>query len=249
MSGAHHDHLVLDDVTICYRRRPAVHHVSCALPCGSLVALVGPNGAGKSTLLAGILGWLPLTTGRIVWNGHELRGRPQFVGWLGQRRQQHGSFPIDVASVVAMGRYGQVGWWRGFTADDRTAVTQAMATMGIAHLADRAFHELSGGEQQRVLLARALAGGAEVLLLDEPLTGLDAVAVRDVLERLQAWVRGGRLVLLVLHDLAIVRAWCPYTVLLRRELIAAGPTATVLTEAQLARCYGRRFVEGGAAHG
>lgn len=235
----HADHLVLEDVTICYRRRPAVHHVSCAIPCGGLVALLGPNGAGKSTLLAGILGWLPLATGRVLWNGHETPGRPGLIGWLGQRRAQSTLLPVDVASVVAMGRYGRLGWWRGFGAEDHAAVAQAMADMGILGLAARPFGELSGGQQQRALVARALAGGAEVLLLDEPLAGLDVPATEELLQRLAAWCRPGRLAILVLHDLTIARAWCSHAVLLARELVAAGPAAEVLTEAQLTRCFGR----------
>ncbi len=246
MSGHlhHHNHLVLDDITICYRRRPAVHHLSCALPCGGLVGVVGPNGAGKSTLLHGILGWLPLTSGRIVWNGHDVPGRPGVVSWLGQRRSQDGGFPADVATVVATGRYARLGMLRGFQAEDHAAVTTAMQAMGVTALAQRPFAELSGGQQQRTLVARALASGAEVLLLDEPLTGLDEPSCRDLLKRLKEWAQGGRLAVAVIHDLAAVRTWCDHVLLMHRGLIACGPTAETLTPELVARCYGAESTHG-----
>jgi ABC-type Mn2+/Zn2+ transport system ATPase subunit len=234
----HHNHLVLDDLTICYRKRPAVHHLSCALPCGGLVGIVGPNGAGKTTLLHGILGWLPLTSGRVVWNGHEVPDGAGVISWLGQRRSADLGFPIDVAGVVATGRYARLGLWRGFREADHAAVAQAMQAMGVTSLAQRPFAELSGGQQQRTLIARALASGAEVLLLDEPLTGLDEPSGRDLLRRLKEWAAGGRLAIAVIHDLATVRTWCDHVLLLNRGLVAAGPTAETMSEANVGRCYG-----------
>ncbi len=234
----HHNHLVLENLTISYRQRPAVHHVSCALPCGGLVGVVGPNGAGKSTLLHGILGWLPFDTGRVVWNGHDVSGRPGVISWLGQRRTQVAGFPADVGTVVATGRYAQRGMFGGYGQADHAAINQAMLAMGITTLASRPFAELSGGQQQRALVARALASGAEVLLLDEPLTGLDEPSGRDLLGRLRTWASGGKLAVAVIHDLAAVRAWCDHVLLINRELVAVGPTAEVLSEANIARCYG-----------
>ncbi len=233
----HHNHLVLEDVTICYHRRPAVHHLSCALPCGGLVGIVGPNGAGKSTLLHGVLGWLPLTSGRVVWNGHDVPGRPGVVSWVGQRRSQNAGFPADAATVVATGRYARLGMLRGFAAEDHDAVAAAMAAMGVDVLARRPFGELSGGQQQRVLVARALASGAEVLLLDEPLTGLDEPSGRELLQRLKTWAAGGRLAVAVIHDLAAARRWCDHVLLMNRGLVAVGPAEEVLTDANLAHCY------------
>ncbi len=243
----HHNHLVLENLTICYRRRPAVHHLSCALPCGGLVGVVGPNGAGKSTLLHGILGWLPLTSGRIIWNGHDVPGRPGVVSWLGQRRSQDAGFPADVATVVATGRYARLGMLRGFRDQDHAAVAEAMQAMGVDSLAQRPFAELSGGQQQRTLVARALASGSEVLLLDEPLTGLDEPSCRDLLQRLRTWASGGRLAVAVIHDLSAVRAYCDHVLLMHRGLVASGPTASTLDDATIARCYGAPV--DGAAHG
>jgi manganese/zinc/iron transport system ATP- binding protein len=225
------------DLTICYGQRPAVHHLTVDLPCGALVGIVGPNGAGKSTLLQGILGWLPWSTGRVTLDGKPVlacRGR---VSYLAQRRTQDQDFPADVESVVAMGRYSRRGLFRGFTRDDQDAIDQAMVEMGIDHLRSRPFAQLSGGQQQRVFIARALVTGADVLLLDEPLTGLDEPSTHDLMARLQEWARRDRLVIAVIHDLHAVQAWCTHTLLLHRELIAFGPTAETLTESNRIRCY------------
>lgn len=230
--------LVCHDLTVCYRKRPAVHHLDCALPCNGLVGVVGPNGAGKSTLLHAILGWLPLSGGSITWDGHAVETRRGVVSWLGQRRTQDAGFPVDARTVVDSGRYAVRGAFAGFRDDDRAAVEAAMAEMHVSQFADRPFAELSGGQQQRVLIARALASGAQVLLLDEPLTGLDAPSADDLLRRLRDWAAGGRLVVAVIHDLAVVRAWCSEVLLLNRSAIACGPTAATMSEANLARCYG-----------
>ncbi|MBN8526421.1 MAG: metal ABC transporter ATP-binding protein [Planctomycetes bacterium] len=230
--------LVCHDLTVCYRKRPAVHHLDCALPCNGLVGVVGPNGAGKSTLLHAILGWLPLSGGSITWDGHAVETRRGVISWLAQRRTQDAGFPVDARTVVDSGRYAVRGAFAGFRDDDRAAVEAAMAEMHVAQFASRPFAELSGGQQQRVLIARALASGAQVLLLDEPLTGLDAPSADDLLRRLRDWAAGGRLVVAVIHDLAVVRAWCSEVLLLNRSAIACGPTAATMSEANLARCYG-----------
>jgi ABC-type Mn2+/Zn2+ transport system ATPase subunit len=230
--------LVCEDVTVSYRRRPAVHHLSCALPGEGLVAVVGPNGAGKTTLLHAMLGWLPTDSGRIAWAGRPLAEQPGLVSWLGQRRVQESGFPADVATVVATGRYRSCGLLRGFAAEDRAAVDAAMAAMHVADLADRPFAELSGGQQQRVLLARAFATGAKVLLLDEPLTGLDAPSAADLLARLRTWATDGRLAVAVIHDLEVVRTRCTHALLMNRSAVACGPVSEAMRPEHLARCYG-----------
>ena len=117
-----------------------------------------------------------------------------------------------------------------------------MEAMGVTSLATRPFAELSGGQQQRALVARALASGAEVLLLDEPLTGLDEPSGRDLLRRLKLWAAGGRLAIAVIHDLATVRTWCDHVLLINCGLIASGPTAEAMSEDNVGRCYGGRPV-------
>lgn len=235
----HHDSLRFSDVTVCYGRHPAVHHVSGELPCGSLGAIVGPNGAGKSTLLKAVLGWMPLTTGSITLGGRPVPESLHRIAYLHQQDATSAGFPITVAEVVAMGRYPRVGWWRGFSADDHAAVENALREMNLDELRARPFSQLSGGQRQRTLLARALATGADVFLLDEPLTGLDLPSQHDLLERLAAWAARGRLVAVVLHDLGLARRWCSHALLLSNHRIACGPVAETLCDANLEVAFGR----------
>ncbi len=235
-----HVNVRCEDLTICYRQRPAVHHLSVDLPCGALVGIVGPNGAGKSTLLQGMLGWLPWTSGKVTVDGKPVQTCAGRISYLAQRRTQDQDFPADVESVVAMGRYARRGLFSRFTAEDQAIIDGAIVEMGLDRLRRRPFAQLSGGQQQRVFIARALATGADILLLDEPLTGLDEPSTHDLMNRLLEWTRRERLVIAVIHDLHAVQTWCTHTLLLNRELIAFGPTSEVLTEANRNRCYGAR---------
>lgn len=232
-----HAILRCEDLTICYRQRPAVHHLNVDLPCGALVGIVGPNGAGKSTLMQGILGWLPWTSGRVTVDGKPVQACAARMSYLAQRRTQDQDFPADVESVVAMGRFARRGLFSGFTAEDHTIIDGAIREMGLDRLRQRPLAQLSGGQQQRVFIARALATGADILLLDEPLTGLDEPSTRDLMARLLEWTRRDRLVVAVIHDLPAVQRWCTHALLLNRDLIAFGPTAEALSEANRNRCY------------
>jgi manganese/zinc/iron transport system ATP- binding protein len=236
------DQLCFDDVTVCYGPKPAVHHVSATIPCGSLVALMGPNGAGKSTLLRTILGWHRLTTGRITLGGTPTVKIRRRIGYLPQRTSVDWDFPITVRDVVAMGRYQVLGPFRRFSAVDHDIVNRALQEMDMAWLAERQIAELSGGQQQRVFLARAVASGADVFLLDEPFAGLDPSSTADLVRRLQYWANHGRLVITVVHDIPLARQYFPQTLLIRGQLIAMGTTADVLSEKNLAVAYGASYV-------
>ncbi len=238
----HHDVLRFDDVTVCYGPTPAVHHLTAELPCGSLVALMGPNGAGKSTLLRTILGWHRLTTGSITIGGQPCRKARRRIGYLPQRAAVDWDFPVTVRDVVAMGRYQVLGPFRGFRREDHAVVDAAIAEMGLEWLADRQIAALSGGQQQRTFLARAVASGADIFLLDEPFAGLDPSSTADLVRRLQAWAKAGRLVVTVVHDIELARRFFPQALLVRASLIAAGATADVLAERNLAKAYGASHV-------
>ncbi len=237
-----HTALHIDNLTLCYRQRPAVHHLSAEAACGSFVGIVGPNGAGKSTLLHGILGWIPPTSGHVTFAGEPVSRCLSRLSFLPQRRAIDPHFPVTVAGVVEQGRCQGRGFWHGFRhgfdAADQAAVEHAIDEMGLHDLRDRPLAQLSGGQQQRTFIARAMATGADVLLLDEPLTGLDDPTCRDLLQRLRRWADAGHLVVAVIHDLAAVRAACSHALLMNRELIACGPVAAVMTDANIARAYG-----------
>jgi ABC-type Mn2+/Zn2+ transport system ATPase subunit len=235
------DTLCFDDVTVCYGPTPAVHHLSTTLPCGSLVALMGPNGAGKSTLLRAILGWHRLTTGKITLGGQPCHHARRRIGYLPQRTAVDWDFPVTVRDVVAMGRYQVRGPFQRFRKEDHALVDAAIQEMGLEWLADRQIAALSGGQQQRTFLARAVASGADVFLLDEPFAGLDPNSTADLVRRLQAWSKAGRLVVTVVHDVPLAQKYFPQVVLIRSHLIAAGACHEVLNQRNLAKAFGASY--------
>ncbi len=233
-----HDHaLRIADLTVSYRRIPALHHIGFEVSCGQCVGLIGPNGAGKTTLLKTLAGLLGRETGTIHFHGREVRGATPDIAYLPQRGQIDWDFPTTVRGLVEMGRYLRLGWWKKYGATDDTAVDAAIAAMSLDPLQDRQISALSGGQQQRAFLARALAQEAHVLLLDEPFAGLDKPnqdALRTTFRTLR---QAGKLLLVSHHDLASVPVIFDRVVLLNGELIAAGPTAHAFTEENIQRAY------------
>jgi manganese/iron transport system ATP-binding protein len=170
--------LEVSDVTVRYDGRLALEEVSFQLTPGERMAVVGPNGAGKSTLFKVIAGVLQPTTGKVSVYGHGPGGHI-CIAYVPQRSQVDWSFPVNVADVVMMGRIGKLGPLRWPKARDWAYVRQCLEVVGVADLADRQISELSGGQQQRMFIARALAQEAELMLMDEPLTGLDLTSQED----------------------------------------------------------------------
>ena len=224
----------LRDLTLGYERHPAVHHLSLTLQPGSLVALVGPNGAGKSTLIKALAGSLRPIGGEL------LRPANQRIAWLPQHNGLDPSFPIDVRDMVTLGLWHQVGALGRFGARHRALCDAALAAVGLTGFEARPLDTLSGGQLQRALFARLILQDAPLVLLDEPFAAVDNRTSADLLALLHRWQAQGKTVIVVLHDLAQVRAHFPLTLLLARELVAFGPTAEVLTEANWARAQRMR---------
>lgn len=226
--------LVLHDLTAGYERHPAVHHVGLQVEAGSLWAIVGPNGAGKSTLLKALAGVLPLMGGHID-RAPGLADARARVAYLPQQAEIDRSFPVSVFDTVAMGLWHEIGPWRRLGAERSARCRAALAAVGLAGFEQRALDTLSGGQFQRVLFARLMLRDAPLLLLDEPFAAVDEPTVGALLQQVRRWQQEGRTVLAVLHDLDMVRQHFPNTLLLARRAIAAGPTAEVLTAANLQR--------------
>ena len=220
--------IVLHDLTLGYDRHPAVHHLDATIAVGSLTAIVGPNGAGKSTLLKGIVGALRPLKGRIALTKSR-------VAYLPQQAEIDRSFPVSVRDLVAMGLWAEIGAFGRLRAAHADRIAHALAAVGLTGFEQRPIGELSGGQMQRVLFARLLLQEAEVILLDEPFTAIDAKTAADLMAQVARWHGEGRTVVAVLHDLDTVRARFPYTLMIARELVAHGPTAQVLTAANLLR--------------
>ena len=222
---------------VTFSGRPALADVSFSVPAGSLVGVLGPNGAGKTTLLRALLGELPHS------GTAELTGA---TGYVPQHTVPHEGFPIDALGVVLMGRYPRLGWLRRPGWADRELALELLERVGLRDQARRQFSELSGGQRQRVLVARALAQEGEILLLDEPFTGVDAISHDKLLEVLHAQAATGATVLMTTHDVAEAGRVCDRLLVLNREVVAEGPTDGVFTPDTLRRAYGGQVLELGS---
>ncbi|WP_052572742.1 metal ABC transporter ATP-binding protein [Haloferula sp. BvORR071] len=235
---AHHHEMVIDALQVRYRNNLALDGVSFATSCGNRVALVGPNGAGKSTLLKAIAGLVPRSAGKILWRGTAVKRWSREFAYLPQREEVDWSFPITVRGLVEMGRYPQTGMFGRFSDKDDAAVESALAALDLLDLQRRQIRELSGGQQQRAFLARALAQEAHVLLLDEPFTGLDRNASRQLSDLLERLAHEGRLVVASHHDLASAPRLFDEALLLKTRPIGFGVAAEVLSAGNLDRAFG-----------
>jgi len=219
------------DVTLSYRRHPAVHHLSGSFAAGSFTAIAGPNGAGKSTLLKGIVGLIRPDEGKIALEGV----RRSDIAYLPQQSALDRGFPMRVVELAAMGLWRRFGPFRRMGGAAMRDVEAALETVGLSGFEDRSVGSLSGGQFQRALFARLLLQDSRLILLDEPFTAIDARTTEVLLDLVCRWHREGRTVIAVLHDFDLVREYIPQTLLLAREQVAWGPTETVLTEDNLAR--------------
>jgi zinc/manganese transport system ATP-binding protein len=234
----------LRDVTLGYDRHPAVHHLSGEVAAGSLVAVVGPNGAGKSTLFRGIVGILKPLAG-VIGLG-DLNHRD--IAYLPQTADIDRSFPISVYDFVGTGLWQRKGIFGGLGRDEQQKIREALAAVGLSGFENRPIGTLSGGQMQRLLFARVLLQEARVIVLDEPFNAIDAKTSADLIALVQRWHSEKRTVLAALHDMDMVRANFPETLLLARSKVAWGPTAEVLTSENLlaARHMCEAFDDGAA---
>lgn len=222
--------VALEDLTVSYRRHPALHHISGSFTQGSMTALIGPNGAGKSTLLKSILGMVPIDSGRVA----VCPPRRQ-IAYLPQQSEIERTFPIAVRDCVLLGYWQRVGVF-GCVSDGMVErADAALLAVGLDGFALRQIGSLSAGQFQRVLFARMLLQDAQLILLDEPFNAIDAKTTMALLDVIQSWHRERRTIIAVLHDYDQVRDYFPRSLLLAREAIAWDDTANVLTPANLQR--------------
>ena len=229
------------DVTVTYRNgHTAIHDASFQVPRGTVTALVGVNGAGKSTLFKAIMGFVPAARGEILLLGRSVKQalRENLVAYVPQSEEVDWDFPVLVEDVVMMGRYGHMGWLRRPSPADREAVETALARVGMSDYRHRQIGELSGGQRKRVFLARALAQDGQVILLDEPFTGVDVKTEEQIVALLKELREEGRVMLVSTHNLGSVPEFCDRTILVKGTVLAYGRTEKVFTRANLERAFG-----------
>lgn len=229
------DAVVATDLVVTYGENRALDRSSFTIPAGSITALIGPNGSGKSTLLNVIAGLVEPQSGMVEvparGNGNHR------VAYVLQTTKVNDALPISVREVVAMGRYAELGPYRWLRAEDREAIDSAMARTGITDLASRQLTELSGGQRQRVFVAQGMAQDHDLLLLDEPLTGIDLTTAKAIDTAIHEEIERGCTVVLTTHDLSEAQV-ADYVVLLSGRVTAAGPPEEVLTTGYLTEAYG-----------
>ncbi|MEX0406570.1 zinc ABC transporter ATP-binding protein AztA [Aquibium sp. LZ166] len=224
--------LAFADLTLGYNRHPAVHHLDGHVARGSLTAIVGPNGSGKSTLMKGIVGVLPPMAGAVrLPDGAR-------IAYLPQQSEIDRSFPARVIDLVRLGLWRRRGLLGRYTPEDHQRCRSALTAVGLTGFEERPIDTLSGGQLQRALFARVLVQDADIILLDEPFNAVDSQTVGDLLALIRRWHGEGRTVLVVVHDLDLVRRHFPDTLILARGLVAWGRTQDVLLPENLSRARG-----------
>lgn len=233
--------LAVDDVSVAYANgHLALHNASFQLGAGTICALVGVNGSGKSTLFKSIMGFVRPKSGSVKINGEPVHAalKKNIVAYVPQSEEVDWQFPVSVWDVTMMGRYGAMNFLRIPRAEDKAKVEESLRRVSMWEFKDRQIGELSGGQKKRVFLARALAQGGRVILLDEPFTGVDVKTEEAIIQLLRELRRTGCIILVSTHNLGSVPEFCDQVVLINRTVLAYGPTCDVFTEQNLAVAFG-----------
>jgi manganese/iron transport system ATP-binding protein len=230
--------LEVQNLSVNYRGRQALEDVSLALGAGELVGLIGPNGAGKSTLLQAMLGLVPCR-GRVLLQGAPLRRRRRSVAYVPQRSRIDWDYPITAGQVAMMSQSALAGWFRQPSQQAKQRVTVALERVDMLHLCDRPIGQLSGGQQQRVFLARALAQGADLLLLDEPFTGIDKKTEALMLAIFTELQAQGKTLIVCSHEWGNALNRYDRLLLLNRRLLANDAPSAVMTFDNIQQAYGQ----------
>lgn len=233
--------LEVRDVAVVYPNgQRALRDASFRLVGGTICGLVGANGSGKSTLFKSIMGFVRPTAGVVEIDGRPVREalRKHLVAYVPQAEEVDWDFPVSVWDVVMMGRYGAMNFLRRPRPTDRLAVEQSLRRVAMWDFRDRQIGELSGGQKKRVFLARAVAQGGRIILLDEPFTGVDVQTEEAIIMLLRELRAAGCIILVSTHNLGSVPEFCDQAVLINRTVLACGPMAEVFTEQNLTAAFG-----------
>lgn len=235
------DIIKLNNVGVTYPNgHIALAGVTGTLHTGTICGLVGVNGAGKSTLFKAIMGFIRPTTGQITIAGQTIKQalKNNLVSYVPQTEEVDWDFPVLVEDVVMMGRYGRMGFLRRATHTDKQAMDEALKRVGMQDYKKRQIGELSGGQKKRVFVARALAQGGQIILLDEPFTGVDIKTEDSLIALFRSLADEGRLVLVSTHNLGSVPSLCDEVMLINKEILAYGPVQTTFTQENLSKAFG-----------
>ncbi len=235
----------IEHLSVSYKETLALKDISLTLKGPTITGIIGPNGAGKSTLLKGMLGIIPYE-GRAFLDDKEVKKSLNRVAYVEQKINIDYNFPIKVKECVSLGLYPSIPLFHKLKASHWEKVAKALEIVDLSEYAERQISQLSGGQFQRVLIARCLVQEADCILLDEPFVGIDSVSEEIIMNTLRDLKKAGKTVLIVHHDLSKVPHYFDQILLLNREMVAFGPIKETFTEANLRQAYGNRlFFDGG----
>ncbi len=244
--------VLVQNVSVIYRNgKLALRDASFEIPLGTIAGLVGINGAGKSTLFKALTGFVPLKSGNISLLGLSVKKalKKNIISYVPQSEEIDWTFPVLVEDVVMMGRYGYMGFLKYPRKEDKRAVSEALHRVNLYSQKRCQIGELSGGQRKRVFLARALAQESEVILLDEPFSGVDVKTESSIISLLKDLRNDGKIMIVSTHNLGSVTEFCDRTIFVKETILAYGPTETTFTRENLELAFGgvlRHFVLGGS---
>lgn len=233
--------LKIENLSVAYQNQLVLDHISLEIASAAITGIIGPNGAGKSTLFKGILGMVD-HQGESFIDGQKLSQMLERVSYVEQKAAIDPNFPIRVKECVALGLFSRLGFFSRLKKQDWDRVQEALARVDLEAYAERPISQLSGGQFQRMLLARCLVQEADYIFLDEPFAGIDTVSEEMIMELLQALKARGKTILVIHHDLSKVEAYFDQVLLLNRKILAFGPTKEVFTQENLSKTYGSSFL-------
>ncbi|MBC1515757.1 metal ABC transporter ATP-binding protein [Listeria immobilis] len=238
----------IQNLTISYKQKVAIENVSLQIASSKLTGIIGPNGAGKSTLLKGMMGLIPRENGQIILDGVPLSTWKKKIAYVPQRSEVDLTFPITVLDMVLLGTYPTLGLVKRPGKKEKQIALEALEQVEMTSFRKRQIGELSGGQLQRVFIARALAQHAEIFFLDEPFAGIDMTSEALIMKLLKKWRDSGKTIVVVHHDFHKVAAYFDEIILLNKKIIAHGLVEQTFTEDNIKTAYGDApiaFAEGG----
>ncbi|MBC1506572.1 metal ABC transporter ATP-binding protein [Listeria sp. FSL L7-1509] len=228
----------IQNLTISYKQKVAIDNVSLQIASSKLTGIIGPNGAGKSTLLKGMMGLIPRENGQIILDGVPLSTWKKKIAYVPQRSEVDLTFPITVLDMVLLGTYPTLGLVKRPGKKEKQIALEALEQVEMTSFRKRQIGELSGGQLQRVFIARALAQHAEIFFLDEPFAGIDMTSEALIMKLLKKWRDSGKTIVVVHHDFHKVAAYFDEIILLNKKLIAHGLVEQTFTEDNIKTAYG-----------
>jgi len=235
--------LDIQNLTVAYDDTPVLTDVAVQFNAGKITGIIGPNGAGKSTLIKAMLGLIKSQSGKTTYQGRPLKQLQRQLAYVEQRKELDLTFPITVFEVVLTGTYGQLGLFRRPGQAERAASKAALAQVGLSEFANRQIGQLSGGQLQRVFVARAIVQQAEIIILDEPFVGIDLQSETAIMTILKQWRDAGKTIIVVHHDLNKVSQYFDDLVILNHGIVDAGTVTEVYRPANITKTFSRDLSE------